>query len=150
MVFHRRMSRHLLAPILFSFALGICAQTPSTNAPARRQNAPVFSPEIHADGTITFRIRAPKATEVKVLGEWPNGELTLSKDAEEIWSGSAGPLTPEIYGYSFSVDGLRMADPGNPILKPMRAPITSILDIQGNPPLLHDWQNVPHGCVAVH
>jgi enterochelin esterase-like enzyme len=144
------MSRELLVLVILSLGGAASAQTPSTNAPARRQNAPVYSPEIHSDRTVTFHIRAPEATEVRVLGEWSNGELTLTKEAGGIWTGTTGQLRPEIYGYSFSVDGLRMADPGNPILKPMRSPITSILDIPGDPPLLHEWQEVPHGAVAVH
>ena len=28
------------------------------------------SPEVHADRTVTFRLSAPKATEVKLWGEW--------------------------------------------------------------------------------
>ena len=142
------MSQIPLAAIFLSVILTVSAQTPTTNAPARRQNAPVYSPEIHADRTVTFRIRAPKANEVKVQGEWANGEVSLTRDGEGVWSGTAGPLPPELYGYAFNVDGLRIADPGNPNLKPMRSPTTSIFEIPGN--LIHEWRNVPHGAVTVH
>ncbi len=59
-------------------------------------------------------------------------------------------LSPELYGYTFLVDGLRLPDPVNPHLKPMRSSTVSILDIPGDPPLLHDFQNVLHGTVRIH
>jgi len=48
------------------------------------------------------------------------------------------------------VDGLSMIDPGNPAIKPMRQPRTSILHLPGQPPLIHDFQDVPHGVVRTH
>jgi enterochelin esterase family protein len=74
----------------------------------------------------------------------------LAKDEQGVWSVTVGPLAPEIYGYAFSVDGLRMADPVNPALKPMRSPTTSILELIGQPPLIHDFQSVPHGTLRQH
>ena len=32
------------------------------------QNAPLTSPEVHADRSVTFRLRAPKAVEVLLSG----------------------------------------------------------------------------------
>jgi enterochelin esterase family protein len=99
---------------------------------------------------VTFRLRAPKANEVTVSGEWGGQPQALTKDEQGVWSATIGPLAPEIYGYSFSVDGLRIADPGNSALKPMRSPTTSILEVPGQPPLIHEFQNVPHGTVRYH
>jgi enterochelin esterase-like enzyme len=119
--------------------------------PARPATAPpVISPELLSDRRVTFRIRAPKADEVTVSGEWGGQPQTLTKDEQGVWSATIGPLAPEIYGYSFTVDGLRIADPGNPALKPMRSPTTSILEVPGQPPLLHEFQDVPHGTVRHH
>jgi len=111
---------------------------------------PPLSPEVNADHTVTFRLRAPNAHEVKVSGEWPKGTSDMTKDDKGVWSVTVGPLPPEIYGYGFVVDGLRMADQVNPNLKPMRSPTTSILEIPGDPPLLHEFQDVPHGTVSLH
>ena len=33
-------------------------------------NAPVVSPEIHENNTVTFRLRAPKAVKVQVTGDF--------------------------------------------------------------------------------
>jgi len=124
--------------------------TASTNAPSQRP-APVYSPEILGDGKVTFRIRAAKASEVKVTGEWSPDPIDLARDDEGIWSGTVGPLKPELYGYAFVVDGLRFADPANPSIKPMRSPTTSILEIPGDPPLIHELtRDVPRGAVTAH
>jgi len=75
----------------------------------------VRSPEVAADGSVTFRLRAPEAEEVSVagLGE----QLPMTKDDNGIWSVTSDLLEPDIYTYSFSVDGLRINDPGNPLFK---------------------------------
>lgn len=127
--------------------------TPSTNAaaPARRsQPRPVLSPEIQADHHVTFRLRAPKVSEVVVNGQWADGRTALTKDTNGVWSATVGPIEPGVYEYSLTVDGLTMIDPGNPAIKPMREPRTSILHLPGQPPLLHDFQDVPHGVVRQH
>src|SRR5437588_731433 len=99
----------------------------STNAPAVRRggNGPVPSPQIDSEGKVTFRLRAPNAKEVQLFGEWAGNPGTLTKNDEGIWSVTLGPLPPELYGYAFVVEGIRMPDPGNPKLKPMRSPTTS-------------------------
>jgi len=106
----------------------------ATNTPARRFGPPqLLSPEVHADRTVTFRVRAPNATNVTVSGEWP-GAKTLTNDTSGNWSVTFGPLAPELYGYSFSIDGFQTLDLGNPAVKPSRSPRTSILEVPGQPP----------------
>ena len=99
---------------------------------------------------MTFRVRAPKASEVTVAGEWPGGTTPLAKDEQGVWSVTVGPLEPDLYGYSFSIDGFQTLDPSNPAVKPMRSPRTSILDVPGDKPALHDFQAIPHGVVRLH
>ena len=74
----------------------------------------------------------------------------MTKDDSGLWSVTVGPVAPGVYEYSFNVDGVSMIDPGNRDIKPMRAPRTSILEITGQPPLVHDFQAVPHGRVSLH
>lgn len=111
---------------------------------------PVVSPDIQQDRRVTFRLRAPKASEVIVAGQWANGRAAMSKDTNGVWSVTSGPIEAGVWEYSFQVDGLAMIDPGNPAIKPMRQPRTSILHLPGQPPLLHDFQAVPHGAVRLH
>lgn len=118
---------------------------------ALQQQAPIVSPEVKSDKTVTFRIRAPKAAEVLLNGEWKGGgKLAMTKDDQGVWSVTVGPLEPDLYGYSFSVDGMTVTDPVNSVLKPMRSPRTSVVDVPGDPPRLHEWQDVPHGAVHLH
>src|SRR5258705_520169 len=100
----------------------VLAQTASTpgrtNESPRRESNALVSPEVHPDRSVTFRVRAPNAKEVKVSGEWPGGAMSLTNN-EGLWSITI-PLEPDIYGYNFTVDGLAIADPANPWVKPMR------------------------------
>jgi len=126
------------------------AQSPTnsaaTNATPRRDSAPIVSPEVHSDRSVTLRLRAPGAKEVKVSGEWPGGSQALTNN-EGLWVITIGPLEPDIYGYSFSIDGVTLVDPANPWVKPMRAARTSVLEIPGEPPRLWELQPVQHGTV---
>jgi len=108
------------------------------------------SPEVHHDRTVTFRLRAANAKEVKVAGEWPGGATSLTKDANGVWSANVGPLDPDIYGYNLTVDGLNIVDPANPWVKPMRAARTSAVEVPGDPPRLSEFQPVPHGTIHEH
>jgi len=137
--------------VLFATALGAmpASTVAQTNAPPRRDSAALVSPEVNADGTATFRLRAPNAKEVKISGEWPGGAVSLTNN-EGLWSATLGPLEPDIYGYNFTIDGVAVVDPANPWVKPMRAARTSVVEIPGNPPRLWEWQEVPHGTVHQH
>ena len=128
------------------------AQTPATNTPARRPqgNPPVRSPEVQGGGRVTFRFRAARASEVVLAGQWPKGRTNMLRGTNDVWSVTTGPIEPGVWEYSFQVDGLSMIDPGNPATKPMREPRTSILHLPGQPPLVHDFQEVPHGVVRSH
>ena len=128
--------------------LALRAQAPAPTAAAPRSG--LVSPEIHDDGRVTFRLRAPQAQAVSVSGQFQKGRAALVRDPAGDWSVTVGPLAADIYEYRFTVDGLEMIDPANRAIKPMRSPRTSILAIPGSPPRLHDWQEVPHGKVSVH
>ena len=125
-------------------------KTPSTNAPSGRVGpAPIVSPEVHPDRTVTFRLRALKAKDVSVNGEF--GKYSLTNDGNGVWSATIGPLAPDLYGYGFSVDDLAMIDPVNSWIKPMRSPTTSVLEVPGEQTRLYDFlPEVPHGSVRLH
>lgn len=84
----------------------------------------LVSPEIADDHTVTFRIKAPKADKVVLSGNWMpmvQGEdmsmtremVELTKGENDIWSTTVGPLEPELYGYTFIVDGVNTLDTAN-------------------------------------
>ena len=127
------------------------AQQPA--APPVSRTPAVRSPEVHPDRRVTFRIYAPRATEVTVSGEFEVGAPAhkLTRDAQGVWSVTVGPFEPEIYEYDFIVDGVQMLDPRNPVVKYNRGPaaISSLLDIPGNSPRAFDVRPVAHGKVEM-
>jgi enterochelin esterase-like enzyme len=102
---------------------------------------------------VTFRILAPKANSVDVLlgiksaSSEAHGAITaaMTKDADGLWSVTWGPLEPNLYEYQFSLDGCKIADPGNDMPKPQRQVDTSLLLIPGTPPDFLDIQDGAHG-----
>ena len=124
-------------------------QTPAANA--RPRPARIISPEIHPDATVTFRLRAPEASVVKVLGEWDGPDDVMEQDENGVWSVTVGPLAPDLYGYAFGVDGIPMVDPANVWTKPSRSTATSTLEIPNPDGALTEWRpEVPHGTVHLH
>jgi enterochelin esterase-like enzyme len=102
-----------------------------------------LSPTVNPDHTITLRLRAADAARVTASGDV--GALTLTRGAQGVWSATSAPLEPAIYRYFFTVDGVQMADPGNPDRK---SNTESLLTVPGSPPMPWEVRNVPHGKVA--
>ena len=80
-----------------------------------RQTPPTFSShEIHPDHTVTFRCKDTTAAEVKLVLEGTLHPVPMHRTADGIWTLTSAPLPPELYTYSFQVDGKNHADPDNP------------------------------------
>ena len=112
--------------------------------------APVVSPEIHENQTVTFRLRAPKAVKVQVTGDFlSKGVADLVENKEGVWEYTTlEPLKPELYGYNFVVDGLKMNDPSNVYLIRDVSTITNVFIIGGDRADLYKVNDVPHGTVS--
>jgi enterochelin esterase family protein len=134
---------------LFLLAAGLPrldAQVPR----GKRKIAPkdaVVSPEVLADRKVTFRIWAPKATEVTLRGDWMEAPapVKLEKGKDDIWSVTVGPLVPDFYSYSFSVDGVRTVDPRNPTIKQGIRSLDSMFFLPGKEASFQEHRDVPHG-----
>ena len=108
----------------------------------------VVSPQVHADKTITFRYLAPLANLVKLSGQFLKAPVEMSKDSIGIWSITVGPVAPDIYPYSFQVDGVTVMDPANVAYFPNERFKASLVDVPGDKPLIHAMRDVPHGTVT--
>lgn len=110
----------------------------------------IKSPEINSDNTVTFRIFAPKAETVSVEGDFAGGPQTMTKDENGVWSVTTAPLSPELYMYSFNVDGVRTLDPSNVYMNRDVATVTNIFLIDGEGSRAHNYKvnDVPHGSVS--
>ncbi len=119
-------------------------------------SAPINSPEVHDDRTVTFRVKAPHAKEVTL----PRGAITtvldknepipFSKGEDGVWTLTIGPLEPDMYAYHINIDGVQMADPSNTYAAFTAMPPYSQLIVHGDGPAYYDAKNVPHGNVTRH
>ena len=126
--------------------------------------APVVSPEIHDNNTVTFRLKAPKAVKVQVTGDFlptqkiktPFGEFDgpgvadLKENKDGVWEFTTPePLKPELYSYTFLVDGLKINDPSNVYMIRDVASVTNVFIIGGDERIdLYKVNKVPHGTVS--
>jgi enterochelin esterase-like enzyme len=140
----------------FSLCLSALAQNgQAPQQPPRQRPAPIVSPEVAPDHHVTFRLRAPAAKEVTLRGEWVaaggidvSPPVPMTRDDNGVWSVTVGPLPSEVLAYSFTIDGVTVADPINPIVKlAANGAAQSLVAIPGDPPRLHDIRDVPHGTV---
>ena len=62
------------------------------------QGPQVVSPQVNADRTVTLRVLAPKATEIRVTGELVNGSdpRPMTKGDDGIWTATLGPVPPDV------------------------------------------------------
>ena len=122
-------------------------------------SAPVVSPEIHGNNTVTFRFKAPKAVRVQLTGDFlpvqknakfeAPGIVDLKEGQEGVWEYTTPePLKPELYSYSFIVDGLRVNDPANVYLIRDVSTLTNVFIIGGDRADFYKVNPVPHGTVS--
>ena len=129
--------------------------------------ASVESPVINPDGTVTFRYQAPKAVKVTVSGDFlptqkmifKMGDQEISYDAPgvgELKEGQYGiweytteaKVAPEMYTYTFNVDGNTVIDNNNMWVNRDIASLTSAFIVPGGRADLYTIQDVPHGTVS--
>jgi enterochelin esterase-like enzyme len=110
---------------------------------------PLVSPEVHSDGRVTFRLRAPNAKEVALRCEGTKGG-PMEKGQGGVWSITTEPMQPDIYAYSFTVDGLKIIDPANSLLKYNLLNTDSQVHVPGPSSLAWEINDVPHGVVHRH
>lgn len=131
--------------ICFVFSTSILAQ------PRQMPREPVVvSPEISADNKVTFRLYAREATSVSVSGDFlttPSNQELVKNDTG-MWIATFGPLKPELYNYYFTVNGVRVIDPSNPLTMRDGNRYSSLLFVPGTESDLYAIKNVPHGTVS--
>lgn len=121
----------------------------TTAAALAQPPAPIVSPEVHADHTVTFRFRAPNAKEVLLAREGAQ-RTAMQKDDKGVWSLTTDPLPPDLYGYSFVADGVALIDPSNSLMKPNLLNTQSEVHVPGPSSLPWEIADVPRGEVHHH
>jgi enterochelin esterase family protein len=76
--------------------------------------------------------------------------IPMQKDERGVWTATTGTLAPELYGYSFEVDGMHRLDPMNSQIKPNLLNLSNIVDVPGTAPMRWEQHDIAHGTVHHH
>ena len=108
--------------------------------------APVQSPEIAKDGSVTFKVKASKADTVRLIID-TRVDTLMKRSGNETWSITLRDLEPDLYMYYFTIDGTKVLDTENAqVLRDVKNVMnTFVLDPNGDCPVA--VHNVPHGKV---
>lgn len=115
-------------------------------AEAQRRPSKIISPEVLSDNSVIFRIYAPNAKDVKVVGTWNRRfapDLMVKKDT--LWEVKVGPIPSDMYEYDIILDGIPMIDPLNKAVTRDGPYIQSRLMVPGGLGDIIDVKPVPHG-----
>ena len=151
--------------VMAAMAIGL-----SANAQQALWGGPsVESPVINADGTVTFRFQAPKAVKVEVTGDFlPTQKMEVEFGGQKMTYDAPGVgvlkegkggvweyttpfvVAPDMYNYTFRVDGVSQIDPHNMWVNRDVASLTSVLLVPapGERSDLYAIHKVPHGTVS--
>jgi enterochelin esterase-like enzyme len=131
----------------FLAILAILVISVQVNAQQRR-TARVVTPVIHENNSITFRLVAPDATKVTLSGNWmpaSGNQAELARGDSGVWLVTIGVLPPEIYTYSFNVNGVKTLDPLNSQVVRDGTRFESMLIVPGKESDVYMVKDVPHG-----
>jgi enterochelin esterase-like enzyme len=104
-------------------------------------------PRIHADGRVTFRLKAPDARKVQVFtgyGLGSGGPWDMTRGEDGFWTLTSPPIVPGFHYYALIVDGLRINDPGSDTFFGTGKP-TSGIEVPEQGVDFYHVKDVPHG-----
>lgn len=136
--------RHFLAALLL-------AATAAQAQQAIFERHDTRSPEINADGTVTFRLKAPEAQKVAIAGDFLEKGFAQMEQQDGVWTYTSSVLAPELYSYRFYVDGAETQDAGNiERSRDVRSFMSTFIisKEEGDCGYLYQNHNVEHGDVA--
>lgn len=109
----------------------------------------IVSPQINADNTVTFRLKAPAAVSVKIKGTWmkDNEAAVAMTKTDSVWSFTSPKLDPDFYRYNFYLENVEILDPANSYAERAGTRYESIFIIGGQSSL-YQVKDVPHGSIS--
>jgi enterochelin esterase-like enzyme len=143
-----RSSRILLTALSLLIAKAACAQAPAPAFPAGTARAATNVvgqdwPRVDAERRVHFRIRAPEAQSIRVLG------TNLVKGEDGFFTGVTAPQDPGFHYYQLTVDGLAVADPNSETFYGA-GNVRSGIEIPEAGVDFYEIRNVPHGQIRTH
>lgn len=140
----------ILFSLLFSFVCPVCFGQENI---AKRPEQ-LLSPEVKADNTVVFRLYAPEAKSVALLGNWmdansPGGnKREMEKDANGVWTVEQPAMARDLFIYNFLLDGVRISDPLNVYQIRDVGNIFNYFITHGGQAELYKNHVVPHGSLS--
>ena len=155
----RRKSLTIVTILILSFIVSAANAQDNSKKPASQPvTRPVFrmpvvirSGEILPDNSVVFRLLSKDAVTVAVSGDWMPGfgaSVPMIKNDTSLWTLTVGPLKPELYSYTFLINGVRVVDPNNALVKRDGTRNESMLFIPGPESDLYSVKDVPHGTLS--
>src|SRR6187200_926122 len=139
----------VLTGALFLLGAQTCwSQTPAPAFPAGtiRASTNVVGqdwPRVDAERRVYFRIRAPEAQSIRVLG------ANLTKGEDGFFTATTAPQDPGFHYYQMTVDGVAVADPNSESFYGA-GNVRSGIEIPEPGVDFYEIKNVPHGQVRTH
>jgi enterochelin esterase family protein len=125
-------------------------QPPAQPGGGRGAAAPAFaSTEILPDHRVVFRIFAPRADDVRLMGtDIPRNVqgLPMTKQDNGVWEVTTAPLDPGAYRYTFNVNGVAVIDPRSPAISESNNNVWSLVYVPGAD--FMETKDVPRGAIA--
>lgn len=132
-------------------------ETPVANIQAHMQDEK-YPPQVHPDGRVTFRLKAPLAQKVQIaplngqpenngyngLGKMP---YEMTQDEDGLWSVTTPPAVPGLHSYWLVVDGVRVNDTATKAYGGKMQ--TCGVDVPEPGVDFYDIKDVPHGQVRM-
>ena len=136
------MKKTLLTALILATGVTVMAQQ------ALRERPDVQSPVINAQNDVTFKIFAPEAKNITVIGDFGASPLAMQRDSIGVWSATISSMEPELYIYRYDIDGVKTADPANVYTKRDISTTYSMLFVPGEKTDDYAVHDVPHGTVS--
>jgi enterochelin esterase-like enzyme len=129
-----------------------------SNVPAHFQDEK-YLPEVHTDGSITFKLKAPQARNVQIepIGGQPQNNgynglgkeiFDMTKDMTGLWSVTTPPAVPGLHSYWVVVDGVRLNDTKSKTYGSTKMQSCGV-EIPEPGVDFYDIKDVPHGQVRM-
>ena len=134
---------------MYKISFTICILILSSCLSAQNNTRQV-SPDIQPDNSVIFRIKAPYASSVAVVGTFATDfkPVSMAKNDLVIFEVKVGPLPSGMYEYRFILDSVLMLDPANNVVTRDGSFVENRLLIPGKLGDMIAAQNVPHGSVT--
>lgn len=153
----QRWLKNVIFAVLALIGSAAWSQATDDSRPAPSNVGGAQYPRIHADGRVTFRVKAPLAQKLQIVpatGRADNngisglgaGPYEMTKDAEGNWSVTTPPARPGLHEYMLMIDGLNVADPNSEVYNILNRRMSAI-EIPDPTFDTHLIKEVPHGQV---